>query len=68
MDNQVFIIVVIIIIIIIISRVEVYKRVGKSVFPSVERSKRTNRRIYGYEKVEKFSFFLFNLLLKAVHL
>ena len=42
--------------------------VGKSVFPSIKRSKRANRRIYGYEKVEKFPFFLFTLILKAVHL
>ena len=40
-----------------ISLAEGYERVGKSVFPSVKRPKRANRRVYGFDNVEKISWF-----------
>ena len=51
-----------------ISLVEVYKRVGKFVFPSANRPKSANRRIYGCEKKRFVLFcFLFHIL-KTPHL
>ena len=51
-----------------ISLVEVYKKEGKFVFPSVNRAKRADRRIYGCEKKCFVLFcFLFHIL-KTPHL
>ena len=45
-----------------ISHVEVHKRVGKFAFPSVNRPKSANRRIYGCEKKCALFCFLFHIL------
>ena len=50
-----------------ISLIEVYKRVGKFVFPSVNRPKRANRRIYGCEKKCVLCCSLFQILKHCIY-